>query len=104
MAEMTKDERPMTNESSPPAARPQAAWSLIIGHWSFRLVVARHRLDGGDHLVVGDLVGGPGEARVATVHEDRAVALRIAAQRLDQLLAFGVVERTEIHRGFSFQK
>src|SRR5262249_40123015 len=70
----------------------------------FRLVVARHRPDGGDDLLVGDLVGGADETGVAAVHEDRAVALGVAAQRVDQLLALGVVERTEIHRDFSLAK
>src|SRR5947209_2255015 len=68
-----------------------------------RLVVARDGLDGGDHLVVGDLLGRPGEARVAAVHEDRPVALGVAAQGVDQLAALGVVEGAEIHRTSPYQ-
>src|SRR5438067_6391645 len=98
-----KDE-PKNQERRTGNVRPLSASSYILRPSSFRLVVAGHRLDGGDDLLVGDLVGGAGEAGVATIHEDRPIALRVAAQRVDQLLALSVVERTEIHRDFSLRK
>src|SRR5579885_2293600 len=62
------------------------------------LVVARDRLDGEDHLLVGDFVGAAGETGVAAVHEDRPVILGVAPQRRDERPPLRVVERTEIHR------
>src|SRR5436305_14331604 len=62
-----------------------------------RLVVARDRLDRRDDLLVGDLLGGAEEAGVAAVHQDGLVALRVAAQGVDQLPPLGVVEGTEVH-------
>jgi len=66
------------------------------------LVVARDRLDGGDHLFIGHFVDGTDEARVAAVHEDAAIMLGVAPQRGDQLPSFRVVEWTEIHRRSPF--
>src|SRR5437588_9016686 len=66
------------------------------------LVVARDRLNGGDHFFVGHLIGGTGEAGVAAVHEDAAIVLGIAPQRGDQLPSFRFVEWTEIHRRSPF--
>src|SRR5690242_16045068 len=65
------------------------------------LVVARHRLDGGDDLLVGDVVGGADETGVAAVHEDGPVAVGVAPQRGDELTPLRVVQRTEIHTTFS---
>src|SRR5437763_1763866 len=68
-----------------------------------RLIVARHRFDGGDDLLIGDLVGGAGEGGGAPIHEDGAVALGVAAQGADQLTALHVVEGTKIHGLTPFQ-
>src|SRR3954447_7053960 len=67
-------------------------------------VVAGDRLDGADHLLVRDLVGRAGEARVPAVHEDGAVALRVSPQGVDQLPPLGVVEGAEVHGLLSFPK
>src|SRR4051794_8928116 len=66
-------------------------------------IVARNRLDRGDHLLVGDLFRGAGKAGVAAVHQDGPVALRVAAQRVDQLPPLRVVEGTEVHGKLSFR-
>src|ERR1700720_3988600 len=50
-----------------------------------RLVMTRDRLDRVDYLLIGHFVGGAGEAGVAPVHEEDAVALGVAAQGADQL-------------------
>src|SRR5436309_2305685 len=60
-------------------------------------IMAGDRANGRDHLLVGDLVGTAGKARVAPVHEDAAIVFGIASQRGDQLPSFRVVERTEVH-------
>src|SRR5689334_15463008 len=65
------------------------------------LVVAGDRFDGGDDLLVGDVIGSADEAGVAPVHEDGPVALGVAPQRGDQLPPFRVVQWTEIHTTFS---
>src|SRR6266851_1596034 len=67
-------------------------------------IVARDRLNGGDHFFIGHFVDGTDEARVAAIHEDAALVLGIASQRGDQLPSFRVVEWTEIHRRSPFQK
>src|SRR6185437_8193641 len=69
----------------------------------FFLVVARDRFDGGNHLFVGHFVGGAEEAGVASVHEDGAITFGVAAQSVNQLPPFGVVQGTEVHGQFSFQ-
>src|SRR6516225_11020073 len=83
------------------ASRP----GLFILHpSSLCLVVAGDRFDGADDLLVGDLVGGAGEGGVAAVHQDGAITLGVASQRVDQLAPLLGVERTEVHGTFSFLK
>src|SRR5207244_1400248 len=60
--------------------------------------MARHRLDGRDHLVVGDFLGGAGEGGVAAVGEDGDVAVGVAAQRRYELTPLRVVQRSKVHR------
>src|SRR5882724_6490410 len=59
--------------------------------------MARHRLDGANHFLISDLIGGAGEAGVAAVHEDGEAAVGVAAQGGDQRTPFGVVEGAEVH-------
>src|SRR6266498_1732840 len=76
---------------------------FILHPSSFRLlVVARHRLDGRDDLVVGDLLGRARKGGVASIHEDGAVVLGVAAQRADELTPFCVVEWPKVHRRTPF--
>src|SRR4051812_43603740 len=60
-------------------------------------VVARDGLDGVDDLLVGHLVGGPGEAGVLAVHQQGQPAVGVAPQGGDQLPALGLVQRAEVH-------
>src|SRR5689334_3365737 len=71
---------------------------------SVRLVVTWHRLDGGDHFLVGDLFAGADEGRVAAIHEDREVVLSVAAQGVDEFLTFLGVDRPEVHAGSPYQE
>src|SRR6516225_1838692 len=68
------------------------------------LVVAGDRFDGADDLLVGDFVGRAGEGGIAAVHQDGAIALGVASQRVNQLAPLLGVERTEVHGTFSFLK
>src|SRR5580692_6084734 len=58
------------------------------GSVSMQSIMARHRLDRGDDLVVADLGTGPDERRVAAVHQDREVVLGVAAQGVGEFLPF----------------
>src|SRR5258708_34036937 len=91
------NERPTLRANA--AVRPHSPLAFPIGS-----IVARHRLDGVDDLLVGHLFAGAQETGVATIHEDGAIALRVAAQGVDQLPPFGVVQGTEVHGNNSFCK
>src|SRR5438445_11114567 len=76
---------------------PISGSSSSVPHSPLRLVVARHRFDGADDLLVGHLVGGAGEGGVAPVHQDHSVVLGVATEGIDQLPPFRVVEGTKVH-------
>src|SRR5436309_15976478 len=65
--------------------------------------MTRHRLDGGDDFVVADFLAGADERGVAAIHEDAEVVLGVAAQGVDEFLAFFGGHGSEIHAGFSFR-
>src|SRR5262249_24776035 len=62
-----------------------------------RSVVARHRLDGVDHLLVGDLFRGAEEGGVAPVHQQGPAVVGVTAEGGNELPPFRVVEGTEVH-------
>src|SRR6202011_5299862 len=51
---------------------------------------------------VGHFLAGAEEAGVATIHEDGAIALRVATQGVNQLPPLGVVQGTKVHGNNSF--
>jgi hypothetical protein len=59
--------------------------------------VARDRLDGGQHLLVREIVGGAGEPGVLAVQKQGDPAVGVPPQGGEQLAAFGFGERSEVH-------
>src|SRR5262245_1104910 len=62
------------------------------------LVVAGDRLDGRDHLLVGQVLGRAPEAGVAAIEQERHATIGIPTERGEELAAFSLSEGTEVHR------
>ena len=65
--------------------------------------MAGYRLDGVDHLFVGNLFACAEEAGVAAIHEDSAIAFRVATQGVDELPTFALRLRESLQRPYRSQ-
>lgn len=71
--------------------------ALMTHHSSLLSVVRRHGFDGSQHLLVGEFVGGAGEAGVPAVEQQGNASVGVPSERSEQLTAFGLSERTKVH-------
>jgi hypothetical protein len=61
------------------------------------LIVAGDRLDRCDNLFVRHILGGANETGVFAIEEQSKTAIRISPKGSQQLAAFGLSKRTEVH-------
>src|SRR6266852_223633 len=76
---------------------PESLSNRPMHHRGWISIMARNRLDRRDHFVVADVLAGAQKRRVPAVHQDREIVLRVAAQGVNQLLAFFGDNRSKVH-------